>query len=125
MANRDWQSGNRPARQHTPNDDQAVQDPRAHPPGPQDPLTAHGETCRGLPPRYGGSEPGFGSHGIGYFPQSGTQTPTFGAYGTPRETLDDYTRVSRSGSPADFDQPHGRMPFGWDASFGSEGEFTS
>jgi hypothetical protein len=86
---------------------------------------AHGEVGQGEPPRYMGSQPGFGSHGMGYGPQSGASGMTFGVYGVPHGVAQDYVADSRAGSPSDFDQPHGRAPFGWSGSFGTAGEHSA
>jgi hypothetical protein len=93
--------------------------------GAHDPFNAHGEASEAGPPRYMGSAPGYGSHGMGYGPQSGSQSASFGAYGVPRDVAADYVSVSRSGPPGRFDQPHGRVGFGWEGSYGSQGDFSS
>jgi hypothetical protein len=94
-------------------------DPR----GPHEELSGYGEVSEAVPPRYVGGAPGFGSHGMGYGPQSDGWG--WGAYGVPSGVAQDYVDVSRAGSPADFDQPHGRVGFGWQGSFGAQGEFSS
>lgn len=88
--------------------------------GPQEPLTGHGETSEGVPPHEVGSAPGYGVHGMGYAHGTGS----FGVYGVPGNVARDYADVSRAGSPGDFDQPHGRVGFGWQGGFGSEGEYS-
>ena len=93
------------------------------PHGAHEPVTAHGEISEGLPPRQIGGAPGFGSHGMGYGPQGSGDA--WGVYGVPRNVAQDYVDVSRSGSPGEFDQPHGRIGFGWEGAFGSEGEFSA
>ena len=93
------------------------------PHGPQETLSGHGEISEGLPPRQIGGAPGFGAHGMGYGPQGSGDA--WGVYGVPREVAQDYVEGSRAGSPADFDQPHGRVGFGWEGAYGSEGEFSA
>lgn len=85
----------------------------------------YGEVSAGEPPRYVGNTPGYGSHGMGYGRQGGTQGGSFGVYGVPRDLMNDYTATSREGSPREFDQPHGRVGFGWSGSFGSAGEHSA
>jgi hypothetical protein len=92
--------------------------------GKKERLTGYGETSEGLPPRQIGGAPGFGAHGMGYGPQGGSGD-AWGVYGVPRNVAQDYVDASRAGAPGEFDQPHGRVGFGWDGGFGSEGEFTA
>jgi hypothetical protein len=94
-------------------------DPR----GLHETLNGHGEISEGLPPRHIGGAPGFGSHGMGYGPQGSGNA--WGVYGVPRDVAQDYVEGSRAGSPGDFDQPHGRVGFGWEGAFGSEGESSA
>jgi len=69
--------------------------------------------------------PGFGAHGTGYGPQGGSQDGSFGAYGEHHRVSRDYMQSGASHAPASFDQPHGRVGFGRDASYGSAGEYTA
>src|SRR5687767_1172854 len=95
------------------------------PTGAHDQFNAYGEASEGGPPRYMGSAPRYGSHGTGYGPQGGSHSGSFGAYGVPRDVAADYVSASRSGPPGRFDQPHGRVGFGWEGSYGAEGDFDS
>jgi hypothetical protein len=90
--------------------------------GKNEPLTGHGEVSEGVPPRQTGDTPGYGVHGMGYAHGSGGQ---FGVYGVPHGVAQDYVEGSRAGSPGEFDQPHGRVGFGWEGGFGSEGEYSA
>lgn len=75
----------------------------------------------GTPPQYHGSEPGYGAHGMGYGPQGGSGL-TFGVYGAPHDVTRDYAQASREREPGGFDQPHGRVGYGWSGGYGSGGE---
>lgn len=99
----------------------ARDDRKFNPYGEQERLTGHGEVSEGLPPRQMGDTPGYGVHGMGYAHGTGA----FGVYGVPREVAQDYVEGSRAGSPGEFDQPHGRVGFGWEGGFGSEGEYSA
>ena len=89
--------------------------------GKNEELTGRGAVSEAVPPRQVGDTPGYGVHGMGYAHGTGS----FGVYGVPREIAQDYVEGSRAGSPGDFDQPHGRVGFGWEGGFGSEGEYSS
>lgn len=92
---------------------------------PQEWRGGYGDVSPGEPPRYTGSAPGYGSHGMGYGPQGGTQSGSFGVYGVPRNVVRDYASSGRHEPYTQFDEPHGRMPFGWTGSFGSGGEYSA
>lgn len=83
----------------------------------------YGETSPGEPPRYIGISPGFGQHGMGYGPGGGSTGGSFGVYGLPHGAIDEYAREARG--HGGFDEPHGRMPFGWTGSFGTAGEHSA
>ena len=100
----------------------ADRDKNFDPRGEHEPLTGHGAASESVPPRHIGGSPGYGAHGMGYAHGSGD---AWGVYGVPRNVAQDYAEVSRAGSPGEFDQPHGRVGFGWEGGFGSEGEFSS
>ena len=102
----------------------AKNDRNFNPFGDEEALTAHGEVSEGLPPRQIGGAPGYGSHGMGYGPQGGSGD-AWGVYGVPRDVAQDYVDTSRSHAPGAFDQPHGRVGFGWEGAYGSEGEYSA
>jgi hypothetical protein len=43
----------------------------------------------------------------------------------PHHVAQDYVEVSRAHRPGSFDAPHGRVGYGWEGAFGSEGEFST
>jgi hypothetical protein len=98
----------------------ADRDRNFNPFGRHEPLTGHGEPSEAVPPRQIGGAPGYGSHGMGY-----AHGGAWGVYGVPRDVAQDYVETSRSHSPGSFDQPHGRVGFGWEGAYGSEGEYSS
>jgi osmotically-inducible protein OsmY len=85
----------------------------------------YGDTAAGEPPRYVGGAPGYGPRGMGYGPAGGSQGGSWGVYGVPRDLAHEYASDARSGPPGRFDQPHGRMPFGWSGTLGSQDEHSS
>src|SRR3954470_6008575 len=78
-------------------------EPDLDPNSPARAYEGYGATSPGLPPRHVGGAPGFGSYGMGYGPESTSQMGSFGAYGLARETARDYTSVSRTHEPGQFD----------------------
>ena len=50
----------------------------------------------------------------------GTQGGSWGVYGLPANVIRDYAESGRG--QGRFDEPHGRMPYGWTGSFGTAGE---
>lgn len=98
----------------------AQNDRNLNPYGKHEPLSGHGAASEAVPPRQTGGTPGYGAHGMGYAHGS-----AWGVYGVPRNVEQDYVDASRSHAPGAFDQPHGRVGFGWEGAFGSEGEHSS
>jgi hypothetical protein len=99
----------------------AQDDRKFNPFDDQQTLTGHGEISEGLPPRQIGGAPGYGTHGMGYAHGTGA----FGVYGVPRDVAQEYVETSRSHRSGAFDQPHGRIGYGWEGAFGSEGEYSA
>ena len=95
-----------------------------HDGGPQEESGAYDDASPGTPPRYTGSVPGYGSHGMGHGPQGGTQSGAWGVYGVPRDYADHQSNALERPQRT-FDIPHGRVGFGMSGSFSSGGELGS
>ena len=82
-------------------------------------LGGYGEVSAGEPPRHMGSGPGFGSRGMGY----GVGGGSWGVYGLPSGVVNEYAESARG--RGGFDEPHGRVGYGYSGSFGTAGEHSA
>jgi hypothetical protein len=123
MAEDHPQNTRRGAQRDTRTLDETPLQPDLDPLGPHQSFSGYGEVSDAQPPRYFGSAPGFGSRGMGYGPAGDGWA--FGAFGVPHAVAADYLAASRAHGPRAFDAPHGRVGYGWEGAFGSEGEFSS